>query len=199
MKKSVFFTITALLFLSSPSLQAKKALSEAEIASRLAKGEGGLIVRQLTYVRKKDFSSGDKEYKNLEDYLSDAATLEKNSGKTEAFFLTPESPEFEIGIKLDNKRGHILILGKPGDYTLTRLMHKDYLSRRIFGKTTIEAGKLKYIGDALIIVKENKSLFDAREVHLGYDYKPQEAQESLRQWYPSQQTLSERLHFKDMP
>ncbi len=129
-------------------------LTDKNIKTLLESGYGGVVVRGRAYTYQD--ASRMKQY----PYFNDWIQHETKEGKFKALtlgFSVPSQTSEEIVVE-PNENSLLILIGPPGEYTLTRLVTSpaggETRSDRIFQKISFEPQKLKYGGDVITLYRK---------------------------------------------
>ncbi|QQR80643.1 MAG: hypothetical protein IPJ69_00285 [Deltaproteobacteria bacterium] len=137
-------------------------LNDESMASMLKSGYGGVIVWNRNYECKKDAINHISQYKNIFEWAEKETVVSSKPTKKLNLLMMPAENKTEVELS-PNDRSVYVMVGPPGDYFLTRWMiqlHEGKGAERIASKVTIEAGKIKYIGDVVTFSKPGSIWFE---------------------------------------
>lgn len=169
---------------------AQSVYTDGGIVSRLAKGQGAVIVNFHRYkVRKdRDLITNIDATENFEAFAQKVLVEKPLSNRAQLTYLAPGQKTKEKQFKRHNKAGFFILVGEPGEYTVTRalwrLANGSETSMRLFKKVQIEPGKIKYVGD-LHVFDFKKILKTRLQIpKLLSTFEPQKFKKSFGQSYP---------------
>lgn len=152
MKTRVVAVVAVALLLASTAARALSGpwFNDRAIKRLLAEGQGGVLVRVF------GLKVGMKE-NATEAAVVDSikqGTKKKRLGDTLVYAMRlPDGEEVEMRwLRTSSWANVFLVVGPPGSYIVTRTIHgygwhNTVSSHRLFGKVTVEAGKVAYAGD----------------------------------------------------
>lgn len=160
-------------------------LKDDYIAELLKAGNGGLVLDNSTYLITKPDKSEDPNHKATLEELVAAGKVKAIDNRGLRFLVIAPGEEKEISIE-QNWKSLILLLGSPGEYTITRLLtsvegpyQSNQNSIRIYQKVKIEAGKLSYLGSI-----QSLQLKGYLVLKTSYGFKPEDFKAKFEELYP---------------
>lgn len=185
----LFFCLVGLVFAKAyakpPKVHTKPPITDEELTRRLQASEGGIIIADTAYFLKKGIKPKNlPKFENLEEMINQVMD-KKGSAGGELYIFTPESGNKEKRVMLEKGHNFFLILGKAGEYVITRYMipspnYQYTESYRIFGTVQMEEGKLKYAGELVMLAygwRDSSWQMDSR-------FDPKSFIESFKKNYP---------------
>lgn len=180
-----FFAIFLLLF--SLNLHADSrptALADKKLSKDLLNGKGAIVLKFRPYLVKRD--SDPKKYASLEEFIASEGEV-TTSRFMILYYLGPKNPNKEKRIMVD-RLSYLMLVDGPGEYTLTRFIYcPDMLtavSIRFFKKTTIEVGKVKYLGDLISMSEKVGTVGKTMPEPVKVIYRPEEFREEFNKLLP---------------
>lgn len=166
-----FFLLEAFLFFSVTKGWAQSVYTEQSIVEQLRGGYGGIVVKINHYKPNKGI--------DFDKLSSENMVLKNLTSNMDLYYLVGENKNQEIVFKKHSVSSFFILIQKPGAVTITRFTafvpKNGFTSMRIFKNVTVEAGKLKYVGD--INYFERPLMVP--------DYRPDEFLKQLQQEYPA--------------
>lgn len=187
MKKITFLILLFSLFFPKSSF-AKASFTDESLVQKLNEGNGAIIVALNQYkLTKKARGRKISEFSSLDQILSDLAEKTNLSDDLYLYYLEAGEKSRERIFKNYFNPDFFILISKPGDIKISTLASVKGIvtsSFRIFRDTTIEAGKLKYIGE--IDHVDARKLFGGRFPHpiVKANFKPDEFTQSFQKEYP---------------
>jgi hypothetical protein len=186
-----FFSVFVLfLTIFSNEASAKLSIRDSHIAKYIKQGQGGLIVQYNGYkiAKNANLTELKSKYANWGDLIkNEASRFELNP--IQVYFLSSADGTKDIGVVRDPVSHQFLFMAPPGEYYLSRVtfrFNSELYSQRIFGKVTIEPGKIKYIGDIVSVIHNNDG---KRDLAISLRYAPDDFQAAAAKWYPLSSAL----------
>lgn len=183
------FGLFGVIILCPLSSIARPTILDSTLKKRLQSGEGAIVMRLRPYTVKVGYENSRGQYESLDQFMKEATEPTKMKiWNSQLYYMTPSNLKKEKRLIPDFEKGIFLLVGPPGEYTITRYVAPGSYgmqSKRIFLKVKMESSKVKYVGDVMELSTRNK-LFSKRPVfnEVVLTFEPDSFKNEMKSYFP---------------